>query len=317
MHEEKMKERMAMVKHILDLDMEERMNFLNSFDTVMTDCDGVIWCALREVPGVGATINALESYGKRVVYVSNNSTRHTEDYEAKIEKLGVEFRYENLVHPMVSIVEYLNKINFQGLIYAIGTDCAKNLLREAGFKILDGPTGEVEENFMKIFKTVNDCEPVKLVIVDSDLNFNYAKFMRADIYLQHPDCNLIIGAYDYRIPVTQDFDLPGQGPFVDGLVGVLPAGKKPIVLGKPGEALGQLLMDKYCIKDPKRVLFVGDLINTDVKFARDVGFQSLLVLTGGTTREKMLANENSTAIPHFYADSLSDLATLIQSILSQ
>uniref|UniRef100_A0A7G3AXI2 Putative pyridoxal phosphate phosphatase n=1 Tax=Lutzomyia longipalpis TaxID=7200 RepID=A0A7G3AXI2_LUTLO len=290
------------------------MNFMNSFDTVMTDCDGVIWFGLGEVPGVGAALNALEECGKRVVYVSNNSTRPTKDYKKKIEKLGAKFQEENLVHPMVAIIDYLNKTNFKGLIYSFATECANNRLREAGYEVLDGPVGKVEENHEKILKSVNDGAPVRLVIAESDLNFNLAKFWRADIYLKHPECDLIVGAYDRRIPVTQDFDIPGQAPIINCLVGSLPAGKRPIILGKPGVDLGEILMSRYNIKDHKRVLFVGDLICTDIKFASNVGFQSLLVLSGGITRERMLANKDTTAIPNYYADSISDFTTLIRSL---
>ncbi|XP_055711901.1 uncharacterized protein LOC129806986 [Phlebotomus papatasi] len=312
-NQEKVRDKLRQVKHILDLSNEEKLLFCKSFDTIMTDCDGVLWSALREIPGIGASINALEASGKRVIYVSNNSTRPAKEYEAKILKMGAKFRYENLVHPMLSIIYYLKKVNFQGLIYVIGTTHTKKLIREAGFKVLDGPNGEVEEDYMKLFRTVHDCEPVKLVIFDNDLNFNYAKFMRADLYLQNPECKLIIGANDFRLPLTQDLDLPGPGPFVDALMASLPPGKKPIVLGKPGEALGEVLKEQFEIKDPKRVLFVGDMITTDIKFSCNVGFQSLLVLSGGTSRDKMLASEDNSAIPDFYADSLADLSTIICS----
>ncbi|XP_059617942.1 uncharacterized protein LOC132262632 [Phlebotomus argentipes] len=305
---------MAEVRHISDLSYEEKIVFLRSFDTIMTDCDGVLWSALRDIPGIGAALNALEASGKRIIYVSNNSTRPAEEYKEKISKLGVQFKYENLVHPMLSIIYYLRKINFQGLIYVIGTTHTKNLIREAGFKVLDGPNGEVEEDYMKLLKRVHDGESVKMVIFDNDLNFNYAKFMRADLYLQNPECKLIVGANDYRLPVSQDFDLPGPGPFVDAMLSSLAPGKKPIVLGKPGKELGEVLKEQFDIKDPKRVLFVGDMINTDIKFARNVGFQSLLVLSGGTSREKMQANKDDGVIPDFFADSLADLRSVFHGL---
>ncbi|GAB0094301.1 4-nitrophenylphosphatase [Sergentomyia squamirostris] len=305
---------MNKVPHILELTEEESFRFLNSFDIIMSDCDGVLWCALCDLPGVGDAINALELSGKKIVFVSNNSTRPMMEYERKFKKLGVELKYENLVHPMLSIIYYLKKMNYQGLSYVIGTTHSKNLLREAGFKVLDGPNGEVDENYAKLFRTIHDCEPVNLVIFDCDLNFNYAKFLRGYLYLQARDCQLIISANDASVPLTHDFHIPGPKPFMDAMLQALPPGKKPIVLGKPGEALGDILKEQYKVQDPKRVLFVGDMLSTDIKFAKMAGFQSLLVLTGGTSRETMLANKDDSLIPDLYADSFADLYRIIRKI---
>lgn len=275
---------------------------------------GVLWNLFSPIPGIGDALKDLEASGKEIVYVSNNSFRPDSSYKAKITKLGYKFKQENLVHPVHSIVRYFKKINFQGLCYVIGATEITSFLRNAGVKVLDGPNELVEEDLVKLYKRVADKEPVKFVFLEVDFNFGYSKYLRAELYLRDPECQLIIGATDQRLPITPDFDLPGPGYFVDALVAALPPEKKPIILGKPGETLGDILKEQFQVKDPKRVLFVGDMISTDIQFAHNVGFQSLLVLSGGTSREKMLASEDGSAIPDFYANSLADLSTLISSI---
>ncbi|XP_059617941.1 uncharacterized protein LOC132262631 [Phlebotomus argentipes] len=310
-------EKMSQVKPLLKLSSDERKQFLDSFDIMMADCDGVLWNLFSPIPGTGETLNTLDALGKKIIYMSNNSIRTEKNYEDKVTKIGFKFERENLVHPIAAIIRYLKKINFQGLIYMIGTTYTKTLVREAGFRVIDGPNVFVEENFTNLVKNVKDGEPVKFVIMDVDFNFGYPKYLRAELYLRHPECQLIVAATDHRLPVTDNFNLPGPGYFVDALVACLPPGKKPIVLGKPGKKLGEVLRDQFDIKDPKRVLFVGDMINPDIKFARNVGYQSLLVLSGGTSPEEMLANTDESAIPDFCADSLADLSTLIKNAAPQ
>ena len=50
---------------------------------------------------------------------------------------------------------------------------------------------------------------------------------------------------------------------------------------------------------------VGDRLDTDILFGTDNGLKSLLVLSGVTTEEKLLSQEN-TITPDYYADSIVD-----------
>ena len=57
--------------------------------------------------------------------------------------------------------------------------------------------------------------------------------------------------------------------------------------GKSSNALVDLLQKEYQL-DMKRTLMVGDRLDTDVKFGKDSGMKSALVLTGCTTAEKLM-----------------------------
>jgi HAD superfamily hydrolase (TIGR01450 family) len=54
--------------------------WLASLDTFLFDVDGVLWRGGVGVPGVGATIAALEAAGKRCFFVTNNSTKTRDEY---------------------------------------------------------------------------------------------------------------------------------------------------------------------------------------------------------------------------------------------
>ena len=68
------------------------------------------------------------------------------------------------------------------------------------------------------------------------------------------------------------------------------------------------MIDYLCTKlglDRGRICMVGDRLDTDILFGTDNGLKSLLVLSGVTSEEKLLSQEN-TITPDFYADSIAD-----------
>ena len=75
-------------KEIDTLTNSEVSAFLNSFDTVLTDCDGVLWRGSVAVEGSPDVIQALRSLGKKVIYVTNNSTKSRREYLKKVTDLG-------------------------------------------------------------------------------------------------------------------------------------------------------------------------------------------------------------------------------------
>mmetsp|Transcript_67362 Transcript_67362/g.152425 ORF Transcript_67362/g.152425 Transcript_67362/m.152425 type:complete len:94 (+) Transcript_67362:163-444(+) len=80
-------------------------------------------------------------------------------------------------------------------------------------------------------------------------------------------------------------------------------GKEPTLVGKPSPLMVDYLEFKYGF-DRKRVCMVGDRLDTDVLFGNDNGLKSLLVLSGVTTEEKLLSDENKIE-PDFFCDDIT------------
>lgn len=148
------------------------------------------------------------------------------------------------------------------------------------------------------------------VVYDVDLNFNLGKFYAAQHFLHaSPDCLLIYGAHDKTF-LYHGQKYAGVGTFMEALSNQVQ--QKPILLGKPGAQLGQMVLDKFQITDRSRVLFVGDTLSSDIAFANDNGFQSLLVLSGETTKDMFENISVNKERPTFYADSLFDFVALVK-----
>ena len=85
---------------LTELSLQDQKSFFNSFDTVLTDCDGVLWSGNTPIPGSVEMIHKFREMGKKVIYVTNNATRSRKEYVTKMEDLGFGGTY-------VSIYVYL------------------------------------------------------------------------------------------------------------------------------------------------------------------------------------------------------------------
>lgn len=61
-----------------------------------------------------------------------------------------------------------------------------------------------------MWNQVNDGQPVRAVVVDTDINLNYLKLTKAITFLKHPDCIFLVGGTETQIPITADFDILGK-----------------------------------------------------------------------------------------------------------
>lgn len=299
------------IRHILEFSTQERKEFIDSFDCVICDCDGVLWTVYEPIPGIADALATLRSHGKTLRYITNNSVRTFDHYGVQFRTLGITLTPSDIIHPAMAIVRHLKSIDFEGMIYCLATTPFKTVLTQAGFNLIDGPDDPLEESFKKIVATIHDRAPVRAVVVDVDFNLNYPKLLRAELYLKNdPGCLLIAGAVDKVLHAKRDFDLIGPGYFL----GILEhsTGRKATVLGKPGAELAQQVKTLYGVEDPRRVLFVGDMMEQDMAFASRCGFQKLLVLSGGATKEDMLQQQDVACTGDYYADSLADFVLLFE-----
>ncbi|EAA06320.5 AGAP000094-PA [Anopheles gambiae str. PEST] len=300
-------------RHILQLSQEQARHFIDSFDTVLLDCDGVLWTVFDAIPGADKALQLLQTHGKRVKFITNNSVRPFASYRQQLLALGLDVQESDIVHPARSIVQYLRAHQFDGLIYCLGTEQFKSGLREAGYRLIDGPHQPLPESFRQIIATVHDDAPVRAVIVDVDFNANYPKLMRAEMYLRRrADCLLIAGASDKTIHVRDGCEIIGPGWFVEMLERAV--GRRAVLLGKPGYQLRAGVVQEYGLDCPARTLLVGDMLEQDMRFGALCGFQKLLVLSGGTTQEQMEQAANSLDEPDYHADSVADLVRLFERI---
>merc|ERR1712232_854947 len=145
-------------------------------------------------------------------------------------------------------------------------------------------------------------EDVGAVIVGFDRYINYYKIQYAQLCInENPGCEFIATNLDAVTHLTDAQEWAGNGSMVGAIKGC--TGQEPTVVGKPSSLMIDYLAEKLNL-DRSRICMVGDRLDTDIVFGTDNGLKTVLVLSGVTSEEKLLSQEN-TITPDFYADTIN------------
>ncbi|XP_064634817.1 glycerol-3-phosphate phosphatase-like [Lineus longissimus] len=287
-------------------------NFVDSFDNFLFDCDGVLWDGPRLIPGAQDALRLLRKLGKKIFFITNNSSKTREDLLKKFERLEFEAHTEEIICTAHVIAWYLKEeLKYAGKVYMIGSvalghelDCVG--IRHSGLGEDVFPEGF---NYDKDFIFEVDPE-VKCVVAALDTQFSYKKLTKATTYLyQKPDTLFIGSNTDAQMPMNK-IVLPGTGSIVKSVEHA--TGRKSDVIGKPEKPMFKFLQKTQNLDKDKTVIF-GDRLETDIKFARNNDFKSVLVSTGIHSFEDGMRNMSSNSIehqklvPHYFMDSVGVL----------
>uniref|UniRef100_A0A182QX57 4-nitrophenylphosphatase n=1 Tax=Anopheles farauti TaxID=69004 RepID=A0A182QX57_9DIPT len=295
--------------NLASLSPAEVKEWIDSFDTVLTDCDGVIWVDNNPLPGAPEVINRFIANGKKLFFVTNNSTKTRPEFVEKAVKLGFNVTIDNIISTAYLAAQYLKNIGFTKTVYVIGSTGITKELDAVGIQHIgigpDNINGSLPD-------TVTNFVPdpdVGAVIVGFDEHFSFVKMMKAASYLNNPDVIFIGTNTDERFPMP-DRVIPGTGSIVKAVVTC--AERDPIVMGKPNPHICEIIRKEYDV-NPARTLMIGDRCNTDILLGKNCDFQTLLVETGihkASDIEKYAACDDpalKAQVPDVYVAKLGDL----------
>lgn len=187
---------------------------LESVDSVLFDCDGVIWRGDQAIPGAPQVINLLKEHGKKVFFVTNNSTKTRKMYADKMSSLGFNVVEEEIFGTAYCCAMYLRTVcKLEGKVYLIGSNAMKQELEAVGIQQTGvGPdliTGKQND-----WANVPLDPEVKAVVVGFDEHFSYMKLNRALQFLTQQECLFVGTNRDTRLPLEEGKAVPGENTFV-------------------------------------------------------------------------------------------------------
>ena len=248
-------------------------------------------------------------------FVTNNSTKSRAGYKKKFDKLGLDIPAEEIFSSSFAAAAYLEQTKFKDSdkkVYIIGETGICEELDLIGVPWIGGPNDADRVPDMGPGGRLEHDEDVGAVIVGFDRTINYYKIQFAQLCInENEKCEFIATNTDAVTHLTDAQEWAGNGSMVGAIKGC--TGVEPTVVGKPSPLMIDYLCDKLGL-ERSRICMVGDRLDTDVLFGTDNGLQSLLVLSGVTSEEKLLSPEN-TITPDYYADSINDL--FIESAVMQ
>jgi glycerol 3-phosphatase-2 len=253
---------------------------VDAYDAILFDLDGVLYRGADPVDGAGETVERLRSLGKGIAFVTNNSARTPEAVVEHMASVGVRAHVGEVQTSALATADLLARRGV-GTAFVVGEEGLISALRAAGVAIVGG-----------------EPEAADVVVVGWDRTVDYAKLRTASILVQR-GAALIASNADASFPAADGSAWPGAGALLAAIQTT--TGATAEIVGKPHPPVLEAALERA---GSGRPLVVGDRLDTDIQGARTLSWDSVLVLTGISTREDVAA----TGIePTYVLDSVRDL----------
>jgi glycerol-1-phosphatase len=258
------------------------MALADEFDGFLVDLDGVVWVGREPVPGAPEALRQLLDAGKRLVFVTNNPGKDASTYAERLREVGVEIGAEQVV----TAGETTARLAAGGAgpgdtAYVIGAPAFHEAVAAAGLKVVTGEDGR----------------DAQIVIVSSHRGFDYDELLTATLALQR-GASLFATSRDPTLPMPGG-GWPGTGAVLAAVETASSASAE--IGGKPERHLFEMALERVAAE---RVAMIGDRVSSDIEGGRRVGLETILVLTGATSREEA---EGASPSPDHVVDSLAEL----------
>ena len=328
----------------------------DNIDTVLFDCDGVLYRTTSLCPGASECIRELmDTQGKRVLFVTNNAGSNRREL---LEKLSRLLQIDSLTNDQMISASYSCVQYLRGELLATAADAAATTARSnpprvhvigssglceelvaAGFNVTGGPSLSSSSSMTREDLAEYNFEqlhPIDALVVGHDTHLNFRKLCIAHNLLSRNPKALFVATNKDSFDVVDGnpsnddnaSDDNGNSQNLRHIVGngatvvALEYSSKRIAtnVGKPSKELFETIRHNdsnsningnngknqkhNLFDDPSRCLFVGDRLDTDIRFGKDNGMKTLLVMTGVTTAETMEELESGTEeepLPDFIA----------------
>ena len=241
--------------------------------------DGVIYHGNKILPGVLNFVGWLQEEGKKFLFVTNASERSPMELQQKLSRLGIEVTKDHFYTSALATADFLKSQCPGGSAYVIGEAGLTNALYDAGF-------------------SMNDVNPDYVVVGDSR-GYNMETLIHA-VNLVRKGAKLIGTNPDLTGPVENGI-APSTGALISPIE--LSTGCKAYFVGKPNPLMMRSALKKLGCKREETAI-VGDRMDTDIIAGIESEIDTVLVLSGVTSREEI---ERFAYRPHYVLDGVGDI----------
>jgi glycerol 3-phosphatase-2 len=248
----------------------QSLEIFRKYDVVLCDIDGVLHTGPQGIEGVPGLLRGLELEGPPLFFLTNNGSALPEQITTYLGQIGLALPVHKLITAGEVLVDDLEQHGLVGQpILSVGNEPAAEYIRRAGGAVI--PDAEARKRFRE----------ARAVVIGSTRHLNKETLDAA--------CNAV---YLNAVPVictNADIFTPtshGEITLVAGAIANLferELGVEVRRLGKPHRPIFEMAMRRVreSVGAPTpRVLVVDDNLESGIRGGRDMGFDTMLVLTG-------------------------------------
>ena len=250
----------------------------------LIDMDGVLYRGPDLIRGADYFIQQLRAREIPFRLLTNNSQRTRRDVVAKLARMGIDVDEEHVFTSAIATARFLAMQKPSGTAFVIGEGGLLTALHANGYAVVD-----------------HDPD---YVIVGEGRTFNLELVERA-VSMIAKGAELIATNLDPNCP-TQHGLRPGCGAMVAMLE--VATGTKAFSVGKPSPIMMRAARKELGLSTDETTM-IGDTMETDILGGVQLGFHTVLVLSGGTRREDL---PRYAYRPELIVESLADFAEMLE-----
>ena len=228
----------------------------------LIDMDGVIYKDDSLIPGASEFIGMLLENDVPFMFLTNNSQRSRRDVVFKLRRIGIDVEDRHIFTCAMATARFLASQKPNGTAFVIGEGGLITALHENGYAIVD-----------------HDPD---YVVVGEGKAYNSEQLDKATMHVFN-GAKLVATNPDPNCPTPSGFR-PGCGAIVAMLEKA--TGVSAFSVGKPSPVMMRAARKQLGLTTAETVM-IGDTMDTDILGGTQMGYNTVLVLTGSTRREDL------------------------------
>jgi HAD superfamily hydrolase (TIGR01457 family) len=254
----------------------------------LLDMDGTFYLGEKLLEGALRFIDVLRQQECEFLFLTNNSSKDSQQYAEKITRLGLPISREKVFTSGEATAMHIQSQTPEARVYLVGTSALENEFLRCGFTLTR--------------------EDPDVAVLGFDTTLTYDKLWTL--------CDLVRAGASY-IATHPDYNCPtesGYMPDIGATIAFVKAstGRDPdLVVGKPNRLFVEKAAQRIGVPLDSMCM-IGDRLYTDIALGATAGIPTVLVLSGETREEDVSGSSYQPTYIFEHLGAVADYLTHLQ-----